>query len=82
MFNSEVISVVLKREREKRNITQEVLSGLAGLNRVHYSYIERNLRCPNIETLFRLSYALDIKPNELILLIEEEFDKRGETPFS
>lgn len=75
LLDSEIISIVIKKERKKRKMSQEVLSGLAGLNRVHYSNIERNLRCPSINTLFKISYALGLKPHELVLLIENELDK-------
>ena len=51
-------------------MSQEVLSGLAGLDRTHYSKIERGLRSPTIDTLFKIAQALDIPPHELVKEIE------------
>lgn len=75
MFNSEVIGIVIKKQRKRHKISQEVLSGLAGLDRTHYSKIERNLRCPNLETIFKIAYAFEMKPHELVLLIEDESNR-------
>ena len=56
-------------------MSQEVLSGLAGLDRTHYSKIERGLRSPTIETLFRIAGALDVPPHMIIETIEQEVEK-------
>ena len=52
-------------------MTQEQLSGLATLDRTHYSKIERGLRCPTIDTVFKIAFALDMKPHELIKILED-----------
>jgi predicted transcriptional regulator len=65
-----IIGEIIRCEREEKSLSQEVLSGLAGLERTHYSKIERGLRCPTIETLFRIADALEIPPHELIKKIE------------
>ena len=51
-------------------MSQEVLSGLAGLDRTHYSKVERGLRSPTLDTLFKISHALDIPPHEIVQAIE------------
>jgi len=56
-------------------MSQEVLSGLAGLDRTHYSKIERGLRSPTIDTLFKISQALDMPPHELIKQIEAAIEE-------
>ena len=56
--------------RKKKNISQEVLSGLADIGRTHLSAIERGERKPTLETLFRISSALDIKMSEIVKEIE------------
>ena len=70
MTNAELIGEVIRNCRKKKGISQEVLSGLAGLDRTHYSKIERGLRSPTLDTLFKIAHALDTKPHELILEIE------------
>lgn len=70
MVTSTLIGEILRDLREKSGFTQEVLSGLAGLDRTHYSKLERGLRSPTIDTLFKLAHALDIPPHEIVRAIE------------
>lgn len=65
--------------RKSRGLSQEVLSGLAGLDRTHYSKIERGLRSPSIDTLFKIARALDMRPSELVLAIERAEQEQGGT---
>ena len=71
MVTSELIGKVIREYRTKKGISQEVLSGLAGLDRTHYSKIERGLRSPTIETIFKIAHALEIPPHEIIKSIEK-----------
>ena len=71
-MNAEIIGCVLRELRENKGLTQEQLSGLAALDRTHYSKLERGLRSPTIETVFKIAQALDMKPHELIMLIEDK----------
>lgn len=67
-----VLSAISSDAKEKeKNLSQEVVSGLAGLERTHYSKIERGLRCPTIQTLFRVADALQIAPYQLVKKIED-----------
>lgn len=74
-FREEAVSIVLRRLRKKRKLSQEVLSGLAGIARPHLSMIERGERMPNLCTIWRIADALDMRPGELVTLIEEEMEK-------
>lgn len=56
--------------RSKKGISQEVLSGLAGIGRTHLSAIERGQRKPTLETLYRIACALDVKMSEIVTEIE------------
>ncbi len=76
MINVKVIGKIIKKMRENKGLTQEVLSGLAGLDRTHYSKIERGLRSPTIETLFKIADALDIEPHEIMIEIEKSVNER------
>jgi len=71
MVKPEVIAGVLVEYRKRAGLTQEVLSGLAGLDRTHYSKLERGLRSPTIETLFKLAHALGVPPHEIVRAIEK-----------
>lgn len=74
MIQAEAIGHILQVLRKKKGLTQEQLSGLATLDRTHYSKIERGLRNPTIDTVFKIASALDMKPHELVKIIEENVD--------
>lgn len=56
--------------RQRKGLSQEVLSGLADIGRSHLSAIERGERKPTLETLYRICTALDIKMSEVVLYLE------------
>ena len=70
MVSAELIGSIIASQRRAKGLSQEVLSGLAGLDRTHYSKIERGLRTPTIETLFKIAHALDMPAHELVFSIE------------
>ena len=76
MINVKIIRKTIKKMRENKGLTQEVLSCLAGLDRTHYIKIERGLRSPTIETLFKIADALDIEPHEIMIEIEKSVNER------
>lgn len=71
-FKREAIGVVIRRLRKERKLSQEVLSGLAGIARSHLAMIETDMKMPNFETIWAIANALAIPPHELVRLIEEE----------
>lgn len=75
MLNAVTIGQTIRRLRKEKHLSQEVFSGLAALDRTHYSKIERGLRVPNLETLFKMAQALDMKPSELLSEIENDLMK-------
>jgi len=75
MLDPIVVGKVIQREREKRGLSQEVVSGFADIGRTHLSAIERGIRRPTIDTFFRISEAMGIKPSELMALIEAELTR-------
>lgn len=72
MIEAKLIGQIIQTYRENRGISQEVLSGLAGLDRTHYSKIERGLRTPTLDTLFKIAHALSIPPHEMVETIEKQ----------
>ena len=74
MVDAVLIGKVIQKCRMEKGISQEVLSGLAGLDRTHYSKIERGLRSPTIDTLFKIAGALDMPPHQLMIEIENAVD--------
>ena len=70
-----IVGKVIQHYRESRGISQEVLSGLAGIGRTHLSSIERGVRRPTLDTFYRIAEALQMKPSELLADIEKKLDK-------
>ena len=66
-----LVGRVIARLRTEKGVTQEVLSGLADIGRTHLSAIERGERKPTLETLYRISNALNIPMSEIVLEIEK-----------
>ena len=71
-----VVGEVIARYRKQKGITQEVVSGLSDIGRTHLSAIERGERKPTLETLYRMSPALDIRMSVIVASIEEEIENR------
>ena len=70
-LDSKIVGEVIAGFRKKKGISQEVLSGLADIGRTHLSAIERGERKPTLETLYRISTAMDIKMSDIIIELEK-----------
>ena len=77
MLDAIIVGKVIQNYREKCGLSQDVVSGLADIGRTHLSAIERGVRKPTLDTFFKLAEALNIEPNKLMKLIEEELKKIG-----
>lgn len=77
-LDSVLVGEVIARFRIEKGLTQEVLSGLSDIGRTHLSAIERGERKPTLETLYRISNALDIPMSTIVIAIENEIGKRNE----
>lgn len=75
MLDAVVVGSVIQQIREEQKKSQELVSGFAGIGRTHLSAIERGERKPTLETFWRISEALNIKPSVLMALIEERAKK-------
>ncbi len=69
-LDPKIVGDVIAFFRKKKNISQEVLSGLSDIGRTHLSAIERGERKPTLETLYRISCALNISMSEITREIE------------
>lgn len=74
-LNPTVVGDAIAYFRKKKNLSQEVLSGLADIGRTHLSAIERGERKPTLETLYRLSCALNVSMSEIVREIESRIEK-------
>lgn len=71
MLDSVLVGRIIQQYREEKNLSQEVVSGLADIGRTHLSAIERGVRKPTLETFFKISDAMGVKASSLMALIEE-----------
>jgi transcriptional regulator with XRE-family HTH domain len=62
----------LRKARELAGLTQEQLSFRAGLSRPYISQLERNMKSPTVDTLFRICDALDISAAVVVRRVETE----------
>ena len=70
MLDSAIVGKVIQQCREQKKLSQELVSGFAGIGRTHLSAIERGVRKPTLETFYRISDALGMRSSELIAAIE------------
>ena len=69
-YNSKTLGVVISRLRTERGLSQEKFSGLVGISRSHLTMIENGKKTVRLDTLWRLADALEIKPSQLVAMIE------------
>mgnify|MGYP000136015237 FL=1 len=72
MLDAGTIGKTIRSLREQRGMSQEVLSGLAGMYKSHLGRIERGEKKPNLDSLCRIASALGMQPHELLKRIEEQ----------
>lgn len=78
-FDRYAVGRTIKQIRKEKGLSQEVLSGLAGLARSHLAMIENGTKQANFETIWRIANALEIAPHTLVTEIENNIhnEKRG-----
>ena len=75
MLDAVVVGRTIQKLREERGMSQELVSGLAGIGRTHLSAIERGERKPTLETFYKIGQAMRIRPSVLLAAIEAEVEK-------
>lgn len=70
-FNNKKVGETIRSLRIKKGLTQEVLSGLAGIARTHLTMIESGTKQPNFETIWKIALALEMNPSELVAEMEQ-----------
>ena len=71
-FDNAAVGRTVRKLRIEKKLSQEVLSGLAGLARSHVSMIENGDKQANFETIWRLANAFNMLPHEFVEIIEQE----------
>ena len=73
-FDNFAVGKAIRDLRKEKGISQDVLSGFAGIARTHLTLIENGTKQANFETLWKIALALDVRPSELVARIEEEIE--------
>ena len=71
LFDYYALGETIRALRKEKGLSQEVLSGLAGIARTHLTMIENGTMKATIDTICKISQALDLRPSELLAMIEE-----------
>ena len=74
-FDNDVIGQTIRKVRKEKKLSQDVLSGLAGIARTHLTMIENGDKQVNFETIWRIALALDMRPSELVKQIEQGLEQ-------
>ncbi len=69
-MDADNLGKVIKQTRESKNISQEVLSGLADVDRSHLSKIECGKRSPTVTILNKIARAMGVNASELLFTAE------------
>ena len=77
-YNSKTLGMVIGAERIRKGLTQEQLSGLAGISRSHLAALESGQKIPRTDTLWRIAEALHEKPSRLIAMLEKNMETEQE----
>ena len=73
-FDNSEVGKTIRVLRKEKGLSQDVLSGLAGIARTHLTMIENGSKQANFETLWRLATALGMRPSELVAQIERRIE--------
>ena len=74
-LDSRIVGEAIAHFRKIKKMSQEILSGLSDIGRTHLSAIERGERKPTLETLYRISCALDVNMSDVVKEIERRLAK-------
>jgi transcriptional regulator with XRE-family HTH domain len=75
------VAKILKAERIKRRLSMTTVATKAGLSQQMVSYVERDLRNPTLETLLRITGALDIDLGKIIVRASNPRPKKSSKNF-
>ena len=71
LYDNRITGRVIKELRQKKGLTQEVVSGLASIPRSHLAMIESGQISPTVDTLWRIAEALGMRLSEVIRIVED-----------
>ena len=70
-MNLQILGKTIQTYRKNKSLSQEILSGLAGIDRSHLSKIELGQRSPTVTVLYKLAAAMNLSGSQLLLVAEQ-----------
>lgn len=70
------VGEVLRDLRDRNGLSQQELATETGLGRTYISLLERGLRRPSLETVFRLAHVLGTPPGEFVQAVDRKLQPR------
>jgi len=74
---SDAFSRVVKRHRERRQLSRAALAEMSGLHQTYIGLLERGERSPNLDTAKAIARALGFSLGKLIAEAERMQNRRG-----
>lgn len=74
---SSQIACLLKKEREKRELSLNALAQKAGLSRQTITFVEQELRSPTLDTLLRITFALGVDLEDIVARARKQASAKG-----
>jgi transcriptional regulator with XRE-family HTH domain len=74
------VACILKEEREKRALSLKMLGKKSGISRQTISYIEQEVQSPSLDTLLRITSALDVDLAKIIARAQKRASKKSVSP--
>jgi len=71
------VAAVLKEEREKRGLSLKMLANKSGIARQTISYVEQEVQSPSLDTLLRITSALDVDLAKIIARAQKRASKKS-----
>lgn len=72
-YDHRVTAQIIGLLRIQKGLSQESLASKAGMARSHYAMIESGAKRPDVETLWRIANALEIRLSELFKMGENSY---------
>jgi len=70
------IGTEIRKARLEAGLSQEVLAEKAGVHRTYISMLERDVKNPSLDIVFRLCAALGISPAEFVGRVDRASSKK------
>lgn len=69
------VAELLRKERQRRQLSMSAVAERAGLSQQMVSYVERGLRNPTLDTLLRMAAAMKLDLAELLAAAQRKARK-------